>query len=280
MHPVRFYGAWWLGWYLFLSLSSARRVDGSRSYGLFSAAAASLIGGAESHNTDSSSWFDDMAFEDAPVAAQIPVDDVATGGPLDHLQLHPLLQIPMSISLTGSGNLQAVRTYCDTGAQRTVMSWDCAQQVGLLQHLDRSYAGIATGVGSCRVLGRIPAGIADLHLHGSLTVKSPAITIIESTGTQGVELLLGLDILRDYDAVLDLKEEELTLRVQNEEHRIPFLRPRASPSLGSARSHGGPLCTSVPLAAQRKPRNDPWNASDEEDENCESDGEGLDMSGV
>ncbi|EEC45397.1 predicted protein [Phaeodactylum tricornutum CCAP 1055/1] len=143
MHPVRFYGAWWLGWYLFLSLSSARRVDGSRSYGLFSAAAASLIGGAESHNTDSSSWFDDMAFEDASVAAQIPVDDVATG-----------------------------------------------------------------------------------------------------------------------------------------EHRIPFLRPRASPSLGSARSHGGPLCTSVPLAAQQKPRNDPWSASDEEDENCESDGEGLDMSGV
>jgi Aspartyl protease len=247
---------------------------------------------------DESSWLDGMEFEDTYPEKQPPVneddDDSPAESALDYLQLHPLLQVPLAISLASSSSSSSnscssddeksgckpVRTYCDTGAQRTVMSWDCAQQLGLLQHLDRRYAGKATGVGSCRVLGRIPAGICQFHFHGGssdqssgagVTVKSPPITIIESAGTPGVELLLGLDFLREYQAVLSLGEEDLALFVKGKVYRIPFLRPRGgstprsetSSSCRSARD-----CTSIEEDAG-------WS---EDEENNEYDG--LDFSGV
>jgi hypothetical protein len=141
-----------------------------------------------------SSWLDGMELEDD---YHIPSSDHGNDDHnevdhddhhhalLDAEQTHPLLQIPcaMHVDLTGDdrGRSQPVRTFCDTGAQRTVMSWDCAQRTGLLQHLDRRYAGQAMGVGSCRVLGRIPAGIGRLTLNGQVSIPSPAITVLEST---------------------------------------------------------------------------------------------------
>jgi hypothetical protein len=120
---------------------------------------------------------------------------------------------------------------------RTVMSWETARDLGVLQHLDRRYAGEATGIGSCRVLGRLPAGLFLMHIYDSLTVRAPAITILESTeGLPDVELLLGLDFLREYQAIVDLRQEELRLLVKEEEYAIPFLRPRASPSFRSSRA--------------------------------------------
>eukprot|EP00611_Tribonema_gayanum_P030574 TRINITY_DN8561_c0_g1_i1.p2 TRINITY_DN8561_c0_g1~~TRINITY_DN8561_c0_g1_i1.p2 ORF type:complete len:242 (+),score=66.26 TRINITY_DN8561_c0_g1_i1:117-842(+) len=58
----------------------------------------------------------------------------------------------------------AVRAFVDTGAQVTVMSAPCAARCGLLGQLDKRYAGRAVGVGSARILGRIPD--AHLSLHG------------------------------------------------------------------------------------------------------------------
>lgn len=58
------------------------------------------------------------------------------------------------------GPTSSLRAFVDTGAEVTVMSAKAAQRAGLLHLLDRRYAGRATGVGSCRVLGRLPAGCA------------------------------------------------------------------------------------------------------------------------
>lgn len=215
---------------------------------------------------------------------------------LDSQQTHPLLQIPCAMHVDlpdnndhGHNNRarsQPVRTFCDTGAQRTVMSWDCAQRTGLLQHLDRRYAGQAMGVGSCRVLGRIPAGIGRLTLNGQVSIPSPAITVLESTtggnssgsdnessndATAGVELLLGLDFLREHDAILNLRTEELQLivdhdgdRNHSEEVRIPFIRPRSPSSSRDGAARGG--ASAAATATRRRSSSSHSDACDDRDD--------------
>jgi hypothetical protein len=275
---------------------------------------------------ESSSWLDGMEMEQdyhVPPSSDHDDHDDHHHALLDSQQTHPLLQIPCAIHLpeqtSSHTRSQPVRTFCDTGAQRTVMSWDCAQRTGLLQHLDRRYAGQAMGVGSCRVLGRIPAGIGRLTLNGLVSIPSPAITVLESTtggsssdsnsesnshdATAGVELLLGLDFLRDYQAILNLRTEELELIVDdddndggNREVRIPFIRPRGGRSpRGGARAEAA---TTLPTARRhsssdssessrstnhynsraRVHPHDEWE-SEEEDDESEDTGD-IDMSGV
>jgi hypothetical protein len=278
-----------------------------------------------------SSWFDGMELEDD---YHVPSSDHGNDdqddhdhhhhGLLDSEQTHPLLQIPcaMHVDLPDEredARSQPVRTFCDTGAQRTVMSWDCAERTGLLQHLDRRYAGQAMGVGSCRVLGRIPAGIGRLTLNGQVSIPSPAITVLESTtggssggdnssesndATAGVELLLGLDFLREHDAILNLRTDELQLIVgHDEEYRIPFMRPRSpssSPSRGGGSSRGGASAAVCTTTRQRRSsesdacddrddsysrtsrtyRHDEWEGEEEDDDEESDDMSEIDMSGV
>jgi len=148
-----------------------------------------------------------------------------------HLQNNPLLQIPCAVQLITSdaGSRKTVlQTFVDTGAQVSVLSVEAAEQAGLLQMMDRRYAGQAMGVGRCRVLGRLPAGCLVLYLNGEPISRSPAITILEHTH-DGVDLLLGLDFLRDHGAIMNLRSGEMTLLEEDPNKRevsIPFIRPR------------------------------------------------------
>jgi len=151
-----------------------------------------------------------------------------------HLQNNPLLQIPCAVQLMTSDMMSSrktsLQTFVDTGAQVSVLSVEAAERAGLLQMMDRRYEGQATGVGKCRVLGRLPAGCLIIYLHGEPITKSPAITILEYTH-DGVELLLGLDFLRDHGAIMNLRREEMTLLEEDEfsnkrEVLIPFIRPK------------------------------------------------------
>ena len=278
----------------------------------------------QQHNKESS-WLNGMELEDD---YHVPSSDHGNDDQdqddhhhalLDSEQTHPLLQIPcaMHVDLPDDrARSQPVRTFCDTGAQRTVMSWDCAQRTGLLQHLDRRYAGQAMGVGSCRVLGRIPAGIGRLTLNGKVSIASPAITVLESTtggssdsdnssesndATAGVELLLGLDFLREHDAILNLRTEELQLIVGNDEEvRIPFIRPRSPSSRGGGSARGGASAAASTTTTRhrrssdsdacddrgnpysrtsRSYQHDEWEGEEDEDEDSDDMGE-IDMSGV
>ncbi|KAL7556902.1 hypothetical protein ACA910_003854 [Epithemia clementina (nom. ined.)] len=239
-----------------------------------------------------SSWFSSIEFEEYDDDGSKPsrrLDDYDGGdnnqsgesSVLDALQLHPLLQIPLSFSLNGvlDSPVTPVCTFCDTAAMRTVMSWDTAKRLGLLPHLDRRYAGgKAIGVGSCRVMGRIPAGLCDLHLCGTVTVPSPPITILDTTGTADVELLLGLDFLREYRAILDLREEELRILVDQEEHCIPFLRPRGSATVTGLSGGGNGSFWKTKWGTKARHGVLSSYSGDYEDDDFED--EHIDMSGV
>jgi hypothetical protein len=192
--------------------------------------------------------------------------------PPPHLQSKPLLQVPCSLQLLPESKRTSISTFVDTGAQVSVLSVEAAARAGVMQMMDRRYAGHAQGVGQCRVLGRLPAGVLLLHMHGEGPMEAPAITILEHTN-DGVDLLLGLDFLRDRGAILNLRTEEMTIQLPGSdkvkrEVSIPFIRPRAKLDFGGEGIYQpSRLCASD-------------IDSDEESEEEEDPQNRIDMSGV
>ena len=86
-------------------------------------------------------------------------------------------------------NKKPVQAFVDSGAQSTIISKDCAERCGIMNLLDTRFAGMAVGVGSSRILGRVHVAemvIGDAKLECSFTVLED----------NKVDLLFGLDNLK------------------------------------------------------------------------------------
>jgi len=192
-----------------------------------------------------------------------------------------LLRVPCSLRLNSSENTNhyhhshstnnnnnkstPIAAYVDTGAQVTVISAAAARKVGILHLMDRRYAGRATGVGQCRILGRIPAGCVHFMLgqredddhhedydddyddyeeeeRSILQMNGPALTVLEGTVTEGVDMLLGLDVLQDWEATIQMggnaRQSSITVkkRGMSEPVVLPFLVGDSSSSKGDGKN--------------------------------------------
>ena len=82
-----------------------------------------------------------------------------------------------------------IQAFVDSGAQSTIISKGCAERCGLLKWVDKRFEGMAMGIGTSKILGRIHK--ADLEVLGQIIPCS--LTVLEDNK---VEFLFGLDNLK------------------------------------------------------------------------------------
>ncbi|XP_045163407.1 protein DDI1 homolog 2-like isoform X2 [Mercenaria mercenaria] len=118
-------------------------------------------------------------------------------------------------------NGHPVKAFVDSGAQMTIMSQACAERCSIMRLVDTRWAGIAKGVGTQNIIGRVHLGQIQI---GNDFLQS-SFSILEN---QPMDMLLGLDMLKRHQCVIDLQKNELLIGTTGT--RTPFLPENQLPA--------------------------------------------------
>ncbi|XP_029835044.3 protein DDI1 homolog 2 isoform X2 [Ixodes scapularis] len=111
-------------------------------------------------------------------------------------------------------NGHPVKAFIDSGAQTTIMSQACAERCAIMRLVDPRWAGVAKGVGTQKIIGRIH--LVQIEIEGVFLTSS--FSVLEE---QPMDMLLGLDMLKRHQCLIDLKRNLLVIGTTGTE--TPFL---------------------------------------------------------
>lgn len=127
-------------------------------------------------------------------------------------------------------NDKPLQVFVDSGAQNTIMSSECADRLGLLHLVDDRFAGVAVGVGTGKIMGRIH--VVELTIGGYQFPCS--ITVMDSEsglGDKNMDCLFGLDMLKRHRCCIDLGANALRFAtVGGGTMEAPFLHEKDLPT--------------------------------------------------
>jgi len=139
-------------------------------------------------------------------------------------------------------NNKPLQAFVDSGAQTTIMSKKCAERCGIFNLLDTRFHGIAVGVGTGKILGRIHIAqlqIGNYYFPVTVTVMDNAALPVAGDSSrrmndddnsppspQDMDFLLGLDMLKRFNCSIDLLEGKLKFRLGSDTLETPFLHEK------------------------------------------------------
>lgn len=179
------------------------------------------------------SWLGGMDLEEAPRD-----EDTADPSAILTMSEAQPLQIPCGVIRTtdddvthvAGSRVHPLATILDTSLPTTTMTLAAAKTKGLLDLM------VGPDDNNSHY---IPAGKLWLRMV-DVTVPAPAILVVDMNSgleekqdaSSAFALRLGLDFLRQYESLIDLREGELRMLVEGNEYMVPFMRPRPSVSFG------------------------------------------------
>ncbi len=105
------------------------------------------------------------------------------------------------------------------------MSSKCAEKCEILHLLDTRFAGVAVGVGTGKILGRIHIAqlqVENQHFPCTITVMDSE----EGLGDKNMDFLLGLDMLKRHRCNIDLAKNALVFKIGNSTLETKFLHEK------------------------------------------------------